>query len=224
MINWKELEKFITPGKVCTLVIMVDGKEIGAFSFNIETLAYKEILESMPMDPVKIADKTVIASDIKKAEAERKESLKAKKSTPTAAAQKSFDAKADKALGMNTGKIEPEPLDEENEEEDNENVDEETGEIIEENKTETVKEVVSSTTAASTIGNAGVPEKRLTRAEIMAQAETDLKEPTNEQREQYEKEKQPDFAPQRGSVSAGPVKDAIVEAQKVTDQTFGEEW
>jgi len=58
MINWKELEKFISPGKVCTLVIMVDGKEIGAFSFNIETLAYKESLEvPKPAAPVVVAEK-----------------------------------------------------------------------------------------------------------------------------------------------------------------------
>lgn len=57
MINWKELEKFILPGKVVTLVIMVDGKEIGAFSFNVDSLAYKEILESKAPEPVKIAEK-----------------------------------------------------------------------------------------------------------------------------------------------------------------------
>jgi len=47
MINWKELEKFIAPGKVVTLVIIIDGKEIGALSFNVDTLAYKAILESV---------------------------------------------------------------------------------------------------------------------------------------------------------------------------------
>jgi len=64
MINWKELEKFIAPGKVVTLVIMVDGKELGALSFNVDTLAYKAILESIsnvettPLR-VNIADKPV---------------------------------------------------------------------------------------------------------------------------------------------------------------------
>lgn len=59
MINWKELEKFIIPGKVCTLVIMIDGKEIGAFSFNIETLAYKESLEQTVKTTPVIAEKVV---------------------------------------------------------------------------------------------------------------------------------------------------------------------
>jgi hypothetical protein len=47
MINWKELEKFIVPGKVCTLIILIDGKELCALSFNVDTLAYKTILESV---------------------------------------------------------------------------------------------------------------------------------------------------------------------------------
>jgi len=188
MINWKELEKFITPGKVCTLVIMVDGKEIGAFSFNIETLAYKEILESKPMDPVKVADKTVIASDIKKAEDERKESLKAKKGTKPAE------------------KIEPEPLDEEEEEEEDNpdlpdfNADEKTGEIKEEVNLPGNKTITNST-----------PERRLTRAEIMAQSEEATSTTMNAA----------PIVPQRGSVSSGPTKEP---EKKVVEQTFGEEW
>lgn len=206
MINWKELEKFITPGKVCTLVIMVDGKEIGAFSFNIETLAYKEILESKPMEPVKVADKSEVSSEIKKAETERKDSLKAKKGTKP------------------VEKIEPEPLDKDNEEEnDNKNVDEETGEIIEENKAETVKEVVNNTPAASTVGNAGVPEKRLTRAEIMAQSEAEAQKHEETSTTMNDN----DHVHQRGSVSSGPVKEPekkIEPEKKVVEQTFGEEW
>lgn len=73
MINWKELEKFIAPGKVVTLVIVVDGNEIGALSFNVDTLAYKEILEVIKEKPaVVIADKPVSSpkkQDTKKAEA-----------------------------------------------------------------------------------------------------------------------------------------------------------
>ena len=73
MINWKELEKFITPGKVCTLVIIIDGKEIGAFSFNIETLAYKEVLEVATNAAVSIAEK----AEEKKVEPKKSEPKKA---------------------------------------------------------------------------------------------------------------------------------------------------
>ena len=99
MINWKNLEKFIAPGKVVTLVMLIDGEEVGAFSFNVDSLAFKEALEAAShLDPVKVAEK---------------------KSEPVTAAQKKFDKQADKALGKKSEpKPEPEPLDEEEEEED----------------------------------------------------------------------------------------------------------
>ena len=105
MINWKNLEKFIAPGKVVTLVLLVDGEEVGAFSFNVDSLAFKEALEAAShLDPVKVAEK---------------------KSEPVTAAQKKFDKQADKALGKTKSepKIEPEPMDEEDPEEEEEEED-----------------------------------------------------------------------------------------------------
>jgi ribosomal protein L12E/L44/L45/RPP1/RPP2 len=67
MINWKKLEKFIAPGGVVTLVVLVDGEEIGAFSFNVDSLAFKEVLEAVKAEPVKVADKPKPAP-VKKAE------------------------------------------------------------------------------------------------------------------------------------------------------------
>ena len=70
MINWKELEKFIAPGKVVTLVMLIDGEEVGAFSFNVDSLAFKEALEAAShLDPVKVAEKKIEpAKSTKKAE------------------------------------------------------------------------------------------------------------------------------------------------------------
>ena len=80
MINWKELEKFITPGRVMTLVIMIDGKEIGALSFNVDTLAYKAILETVKTtEPVKVAEKPIE----KKSEPIKKDTKKADKNDKT---------------------------------------------------------------------------------------------------------------------------------------------
>jgi hypothetical protein len=103
MINWKNLEKFIAPGKVVTLVMLIDGEEVGAFSFNVDSLAFKEALEAAShLDPVKVAEK---------------------KSEPVTAAQKKFDKQADKALGKKSEpKPEPEPLDEEEDDEDPEEI------------------------------------------------------------------------------------------------------
>lgn len=104
MINWKNLEKFIAPGKVVTLVLLVDGEEVGAFSFNVDSLAFKEALEAAShLDPVKVAEK---------------------KSEPVTAAQKKFDKQAAKALGKKSEpKPEPEPMDdEEDEDEDPEEI------------------------------------------------------------------------------------------------------
>jgi len=80
MINWKELEKVIAPGKVMTLVIMIDGKEIGALSFNVDTLAYKAILETVKTtEPVKVAEKPIE----KKSEPIKKDTKKADKNDKT---------------------------------------------------------------------------------------------------------------------------------------------
>jgi hypothetical protein len=91
MINWKNLEKFIAPGKVVTLVLLVDGEEVGAFSFNVDSLAFKEALEAAShLDPVKVAEK---------------------KSEPAKSTKKSEPAKK-------AEKPEPEPMDEEEPEEE----------------------------------------------------------------------------------------------------------
>lgn len=58
MINWENLEKFITAGKVVTLVVMVDGKEIGALSFNVDTLAYKEMFQVEAKASISIPEKS----------------------------------------------------------------------------------------------------------------------------------------------------------------------
>ena len=100
MINWKNLEKFIAPGKVVTLVMLIDGEEVGAFSFNVDSLAFKEALEAAShLDPVKVAEK---------------------KSEPAKSAKK-----ADKIA-----KPESEPLDEEDENEDVSEEEEKGGEAI----------------------------------------------------------------------------------------------
>jgi hypothetical protein len=206
MINWKELEKFITPGKVCTLVMLIDGKEIGAFSFNIETLAYKEILESKPLEPVKVPEKKVIAADIKKAETERKESLKAKKGDSPSL------SKTNPKLAK---EIEPEPMDEEEPEEENDeidNVDEENGEINEE-----------VNLPRNDPKPEPQPERRLTRAEIMAQSEAAEKE-IPETVKTHVAETNKAMEPQHGSVSAGPVKEPEKKVEPITQQSFGEEW
>lgn len=89
MINWKNLEKFIAPGKVVTLVLLIDGEEVGAFSFNVDSLAFKEALEAAShLDPVKVAEK---------------------KAEPAKSTKKAEPAKP---------KPEPEPLDEDEDEDD----------------------------------------------------------------------------------------------------------
>ena len=184
MINWKELEKFIAPGKVCTLVVMVDGKEIGAFSFNIETLAYKEILETKDPEPVKIADKVVEAKP----------------------------AVATKTTKGKTKAVEPvkaEPVIEDDDDDESPFIDEDTGEVIEENKTEAVKEVVNNTIADSTSRNAGktAEPERMTRDQIMAQSDN-AEVRANEH-----------SGSKSAEVDGGPVS-----ANKPVEQTFGEDW
>lgn len=104
MINWKELEKFIAPGKVMTLVIVVDGQEIGALSFNIDSLAYKAVLETVShVQPVVIPDK------------------------PKKAVEKEAPKKSE--ITVQKPKPEPEPMDDdepEEEEEENEEVEDES--------------------------------------------------------------------------------------------------
>ena len=146
MINWKELEKFIAPGKICTLGVMVDGKEIGAFSFNIETLAYKEILETKDPEPVKIADKVTEAKPVTATKITRGKETKHKHVAPVV---------------------------DDNDDDESSFINEDTGEVIEGNKTEAVKEIVNNTTAASTIGDTGKTSEpeRMTRDQIMAQSD-----------------------------------------------------
>ena len=179
MINWKNLEKFIAPGKVVTLVLLVDGEEVGAFSFNVDSLAFKEALEAAShLDPVKVAEK---------------------KSEPVKSTKKAEPAKK-------VEKSEPEPMDEEENEDDGDDVDQ----VYEE-----AKEKFAPTLEK-------LADKPMTREQIMAQ---DSKEPTNEEREQYEKEKQPDYSPQRGSVSSGPAKETEKKPEENKNQLkLTDEW
>ena len=108
MINWKNLEKFIAPGKVVTLVLLVDGEEVGAFSFNVDSLAFKEALEAAShLDPVKVAEKKTKPDAID-------DFVKA-----TATGDKKGMKKATEAMM----KPEPEPMDKEEPEEEDEDVD-----------------------------------------------------------------------------------------------------
>lgn len=144
MINWKNLEKFIAPGKVVTLVLLVDGEEVGAFSFNVDSLAFKEALEAAShLDPVKVAEK---------------------KSEPVTAAQKKFDKQADKALGKTKSepKPEPEPMDEEEDEEPEED-DNDIDKVFIESEKE-AKEKFAPTLEK-------LADKPMTREQIMAQSE-----------------------------------------------------
>lgn len=136
MINWKELEKFIAPGKVCTLVILVDGKEIGAFSFNIETLAYKQILENIDKIPVTIAEKPVEKKvELAKQEQKKKPVDKNDKTgrhpdfNPIPATDASVKAEQEQEAKEKREREEKEK----NDDDDNRNfdVDENTGEILE---------------------------------------------------------------------------------------------
>lgn len=219
MINWKELEKFIAPGKVVTLVIMVDGKEISALSFNVDTLAYKEILESVSKVDT-TAERIHIPDKITEAK--------------TSDAQKKFDKQADKALSKSKTKV-AEPVKPAVEETDDENespfIDEDTGEVIE--GTESISDKIDMN--ANSIVDPGISEKRLSRAEIMAQSEVpDSKEPTNTQREEWESSKQPENLVGKESAEArandhSGSKSAEVDggpdsANKVDDTLFGEEW
>jgi hypothetical protein len=101
MINWKNLEKFIAPGKVVTLVMLIDGEEVGAFSFNVDSLAFKEALEAAShLDPVKVAEK---------------------KSEPAKSTKKAEISKQTRVIPTdNMDEPEPEPLDEEEDEEEEE--------------------------------------------------------------------------------------------------------
>lgn len=146
MINWKELEKFIAPGKVVTLVVIIDGKEIGALSFNVDTLAYKEILEvaEKAIEKPIIADKAIVA---KSAETLKSSSKKADKSS-----SKSKTTEHVKASTI---------TDNENTSDNNDDespfIDEETGEVIED-KVETKVETK-------------VEPERLTREQIMMEGQ-----------------------------------------------------
>jgi hypothetical protein len=140
MINWKELEKFIAPGKVLTLVIMVDGKEVGALSFNVDTLAYKEILEVVkPAEAIVIPDK--------KPEPVKPVTTETKK--PGKATHK--PAKPESVI--------EEPNEELDNDEEDPDIDEETGEVI-----EPAAEVKSEPVSEAKVE----PDVPLTREQIMS--------------------------------------------------------
>lgn len=179
MINWKELEKFIAPGKVVTLVIMVDGKEISALSFNVDTLAYKEILESVSKvdtiaERIHIPDKTP--------------------------AQPASTGKG-KTKGKPIEKAEP-VIEDDNDE--SPFIDKDTGEVIESVETK-VKAKIEDKPKNLTISNAA-PE-RMTRDQIMAENESaEVRANEHSGSKSLENDGQPDSA------------------NKVVEQTFGEDW
>lgn len=43
MVDFNKFSKFITDNSVVTVVILVDGEEVGAVSFNASTVAFKEV-------------------------------------------------------------------------------------------------------------------------------------------------------------------------------------
>lgn len=169
MINLNELEKVITAGKVVTLVIMIDGKELAAMSFTVDTVAFKEILETVVKKTVTIAEKSVD----KKVEPEKKTTksetkVLEKKTEKFAETVTEIEKQEEEATG-------PDQWSNEEEEDDNDNdsgVDPKTGA---DKETGEIKETIP-----------------------------DSKEPTNAQREAYERELETRYEPQRGSVSAGP--------------------
>ena len=146
MINWKNLEKFIAPGKVVTLVMLIDGEEVGAFSFNVDSLAFKEALEAVShLDPVKIAEKkTELAKSNKKAEP-------AKKIETVKSVIQVDDEFCERLV--------------------NDEYDDDVDEVAE-------------------LDKIFIPDKPMTREQIMAQSELSTK-----------------IEPQRGSASSGPVKE-----------------
>lgn len=174
MINWKELEKFVAPGKVMTLVIMIDGVELGALSFSVDSLAYKDVLEKVStVEGIKIADKAPDkVVDVKSEPAKKKtDSPPLSKTNPKLAEEVKKDT-------------DPMPMDEGG---DGIDVDTDTGEIKPEEK------------------------KPLTRDQIMAGTIPVSREPTNAEREAWEKSKQPE-------VLAGEPEKSI------TEPTISENW
>jgi hypothetical protein len=144
MINWKELEKFVAPGKVVTLVIMVDGKELGALSFNVDTLAYKEILEvAKTVETFMIADKPE------------------KKTEPAKTTKKSAPVKE---------KIEPEVMDDDPEEEEEEI--EEDDEVTEKAEVSTPKDMIKKDHIQSELSTK--EPVKMTRDQIMAATAKDV--------------------------------------------------
>jgi hypothetical protein len=91
--------------------MLIDGEEVGAFSFNVDSLAFKEALETAShLNPVKVAEK---------------------KSEPAKSTKKAEVPKQTKPiLSDNMDMPEPEPLDEEDDNEDVSEEEEKGGEAI----------------------------------------------------------------------------------------------
>jgi hypothetical protein len=136
MINFKELDKFIMTGDIMTLVIMVDGKELGALSFKLDTLAFKAVLEVAKTADVKIPDKI--------------------KTEPAKTTKKPDVPKETKPiLTDNMDEPEPEPLDDD-ESPFIDDVDTDTGEIKEPEPPK--KELAKPAAAKTTTAKAKAPE------------------------------------------------------------------
>jgi hypothetical protein len=168
-INWKELEKFTTvPGKVVTLVVMIDGIEQFALSFSMESLAFKEILEKISPAEVKIAEKEKITE--KKPEAHK----------PAETAKPKGKGKGKKS---ETPKIEPEPMDDDDNDDNDEDQipfgddkpeDKPVETFVEKTEKELVKETVQQ---QENVVMAGSP-TRMTRDQIMNSSTVPDQKPT----------------------------------------------
>lgn len=144
MINFKELEKFVTSGKVMTLVVMIDGKEIGALSFTLDTLAYKAIFETAkPPEPVLIADK--------------KPEEPSKTKTPKKAEPKPIS------------KPEPEPLDEDDEEPEEEPEEEDDNNTLQSPSEESKRLLAQAEALAAKKNGQAEADKPFTRESILSE-------------------------------------------------------
>jgi len=147
MINFKELDKFIMTGDIMTLVIMVDGKELGALSFKLDTLAFKAVLEVAKTADVKIPDKIKVT--VTERATSNKKSDVPKETKPI--------------LTDNMDEPEPEPLDDD-ESPFIDDVDTDTGEIKEPEppKKEPAKPAAAKTTTAKAKAPEPAPSTSLT--------------------------------------------------------------
>ena len=73
MVDFSKFSKFITDNSVVTVVILVDGEEVGAVSFNASTVAFKEVSRDSIAKPPAEEKKVVAAKEPAKIIASKKE-------------------------------------------------------------------------------------------------------------------------------------------------------